>query len=322
MRWLTQFIILIILITGLYIWFSPLIRDLWLQSKLSEIDPQQARASSFFPLKKGQWLNFDIANQSRLFRFYFHAGILDGNTSPTLSYQINYQWLDSNGEILAEQDYHINTRPSPFLPELLDSSPNAINSGANSNLNEDSIKPKPLATRFYNHDRSAPSVDQALYLSPIEQPLASKLRVRIKTQDANIDQVGLRPYIQHQRDPKNIEVAWQRMSRTQREAVTSGSIYPSFLISDYERLNLLSAYWRPIGPVGVLDKDYQIETLYIRENTAPALPFQTIVPDGLFASPNHWLTFKLPAASGKYQVRWKSINRKNSLIPKTMSTEL
>ena len=306
MRWISQLLMLILLFTGLYVWLSPALKTLWLQSKLSEQDPQQARASSFFPLEKDRWIIYDIAKQSRMFRFYFHAGILPSETNNTLKYQINYQWLDDNDNILFENIYHINTRPSPFLPIPTLPSLNAKHDGV------------PLATRFYNHDRSAPSLDQALYLTPSDQPQARTLRFRVLAKDAGIDEIGVRSYIQFHRDPQDIEVAWQRMSLVQREAISNGSVYPSFLLSDYERRNLLSAYWKPVGPIGVLDEDYRIETLYLRENTAPTLPLQSIVADGLFASDHHWLTFKLPSSFARYRLQWHSIHQQTSSTPSSM----
>ena len=306
MRWISQLLILILLFTGLYIWLSPTLKSLWLQSKLSEQNPQQARASSFFPLEKDQWITFDIANQSRMFRFYFHAGILPDETHNPLKYQINYQWLDDNKNILSEHIYHINTRPSPFLP---------MPSITKLSNNQDWV---PLATRFYNHDRSAPSLDQALYLTPNDQPQARTLRFRVLAKDEGIDYIGVRSYLQYHRDPQDIEVAWQRMSHFQREAISNGSVYPSFLISDYERRNLLSAYWKPMGPIGVLNKDYRIETLYLRENTAPTLPQQPIVADGLFASEHHWLTLKLTSPSARYRLQWQSVHQQTPMVPSSM----
>lgn len=306
MRWISQIILLILLASGLYFWLFPIFNELWLQTRSTQQDATQARASSYFPFKDEQWLNFEIANQSKIFRFYFHAGVLSDQSPSTLQYQIQYQWLDADNQVLDEHYYHINTRPSPFLPGV-----------SNSNLSYDQAS-LPLATRFYNDARLAPSLDQALYLSPIEQPNAQTLRFRVHSKDQAIKQIGVRSYIQHHRDPKDIDIAWQRMSRIQRENVSKASVYPSFLISDYERRNLLGSYWKPIGPLGVLEKDYRIETIYLRENTAPTLPLQSIVADGLFSSNQHWLTFKLSKPDGRYRIRWQAINKKNPTIPTHM----
>jgi hypothetical protein len=320
MRWITQLLICILLIISLYIGLTPVLRELWLQSNISNESPEKARASSYFPLSQDKWLTFEIANQSRLFRFYFHAALRPNKLDTNLSYEIQYQWLDSTGMLIAENIYHINTRHSPFLPVNV-TNINPVVDTKNNNTNiptniESSVQP--LSTRFYNHNRSEPSVDQSLYLSPAEHPTAKKIRFRVHAMNMGINEIGLRSYIQYHRDDKDIQVAWQRMSREQRQAISNASVYPSFLLSEHERYNIMRAYWKPIGPLGVLDKDYRIETLYIRESTVPTLPQTTIVNEGVFVSPKHWLTLKLESPSKRYRIQWNGIHPLQPDIPNAM----
>ena len=110
MRLITRFFIYALLITGLYIWLTPVVRNLWLKSEVSQHSSEQARASSYFPLEQDRWLTFDVTNKSRLFRFYFHAALFPNKNVNKLSYEIKYQWLDGKGTVLAENIYHINCR--------------------------------------------------------------------------------------------------------------------------------------------------------------------------------------------------------------------
>lgn len=319
MRKLTQLLIYLLLFSALYIWLAPTIKEIWLQSKIAQNSPEQARASSYFPLEGKKWLTFDIANQSRLFRFYFHAALMPNNEEQNLSYEIQYQWLDVNAEIIAENIYHINTRSSPYLSMHIQAEQSTEQAVDVSTANKEGDPVLTLLpSRFYNHNRSEPSLDQSLYLSPAQQPLAKQLRFRVHTMDAGIEHIGLRSYLQYQRDQKDVDIAWQRMSSAQKQDITSASVYPNFLLSVYERHNIMRAYWKPIGPLGVLDKDYRIETLYIRENTEPTLPQEPIVSDGLFVSPEHWLTVKLNHPSARYRIQWQAITPLQADIPRVM----
>ncbi|MFY0641078.1 MAG: hypothetical protein JXR16_08535 [Bermanella sp.] len=317
MRRITQLLIYIAIIFSLYVWLAPIVRDLWLQPKAVQHSSEKARSSSFFPLEDNQWLTFDIANQSRLFRFYFHAALLPANEIKSLSYEIQYQWLGDNGNVLSENIYHINTRQSPYIPVIKEAEP-LIDKTAAGEPKKTEETMTMLPSRFYNHNRSEPSLDQSLYLAPSEQPSAKQLRFRVHALGEGIEKIGLRSYIQYQRDQRDVDIAWQRMSNTQRESITSASVYPSFLLSMYERQNIMSAYWKPIGPLGVLDKDYRIETLYLRENSEPTLPQEAIVNEGLFASPNHWLTVKLEKPFSRYRIQWQGVTPLQLSTPTSM----
>ncbi len=320
MRWLSHIILSVLFIGSLYIWIMPIIRDLWQQSQLAKQSSEQARASNYFPLISDKWLAFDIVNPNRLFRFYFHGALLETDNTKARSFKITYQWIDDEGEVLKEQHYYINTRKSPFLP--------AVKIPSSDPQHTPDLMTEPLATRFYNHNDSQPSLDQSLYLLPSVQPKAKKIRFTVAAMDPGIVEVGVRPYLEYQRDPKKINIAWQRMSRRQHETLSNASVYPSFLISKYERDNLMSSYWKPLGPLGVLGKDYEIETLYLRQNIAPTLPADIIVPDGLFASPNHWVTIVLDkpqlftqeqdTSLSRYRIKWYSIEKKDNRTPKYM----
>jgi len=286
MRWINRIIILLLVLLAAQQWLLPSIKGALLQDAGSAQHFATARASNFYPLYKEKWLEFDIANQARIFRFYFHASLLNKNASsaqyqlkPQHSYQVTYQWLASNGDVLSTHEYNINTRITPNITVM----------------DTDTDKPhsKQVPLRFYGHQRSQPSLDQSLYLDPSTEPKATTLRFHVTEMDSSIEYIGVRSYLQHQRNPQDIDVAWQRMSREKRDLISSPSVYPSFLISNIERHNVMAKYWKPIGPIGVLDKDYRIETLYLRENNLPLPPAGEVTPKGIFASPSHWASVRL-----------------------------
>jgi hypothetical protein len=298
MRWLGRLILAIALVSVLLTWVHPLIRDLLQQFRLSAQFKAQVHPSSFFPLSRNQWLTFDTPTQAIMFRFYFHAALttpVDSAADP-VSYQLHYQWLDHKGTVVKEKYHYISGRHSPLLPP-----PPAGASVENSLLSR--------ATRFYSHPNTHPSREQALYFSRNDQPDAMQIRFRLNRADAAIAQVGVRAHQQYARDAKALKVAWQRMSEARRTALSDASIYPSFLLSEFERRNLLAKYWKPIGPTGNLNEDYRIETLYIRETVPTPPAAEKLIPDGRFASPEHWVTWVLEAPVGDYRMTWQPLEK-------------
>jgi hypothetical protein len=59
----------------------------------------------------------------------------------------------------------------------------------------------------------------------------------------------------------------------------------------------------------VLDKDYQIKTLYQREPARPALAPETPAAGGLFASADHRVTLTLQEAAARYRIEWQPLSR-------------
>lgn len=288
MRWLNRLVLLLLLLLIAQQWLFPNIKSLLVIEQGNGQLLEQARTSNYYPLTDDNWLEFGIANQTRIYRFYFHAALRSQKNQgpndmvyqlkPQHSYQVTYQWLSGNNDVLSTHEYNINTRVSPNITIMTENIPS---------------KMKQVPLRFYNHPDLQPSLDQSLYLNPSSEPKARTVRFKVTEMDSSIDYIGVRPYLQYHRNPQDRDIAWQRMSREKRDLISSPSVYPSFLISGLERQNLMAKYWKPIGPLGVLNQDYRIETLYLRENTLPLPPTGEITPKGLFASPFHWASVRL-----------------------------
>lgn len=291
MRWLGRLLGISLLGCALFYYLLPAATGLWQRALIGTTDIDDARASAFFPLFADRWLGFAVPPGAGLFRFFAHASLPADIGEELVSYAIDYQWLDSQGDILKESRHHVTTRASSAQVT------SAKDIGTESAPN----------TRFYAREDRLPSREQALYFNAAELSEARLLRLRVTVMDPRIAQVGVRPFQQHLRARESVDVAWQRLSEQKRELLSKGSLYPSFLLSEYERRNLLSRYWRPIGPMGVLNADYYIDTLYQLESEAPTLPPATPAGDGLFVGPQHWVTVVLDAPRGSYRMEWQAI---------------
>ena len=291
MRWIGRSIVVMLMLGCMAIFLRQGLADFWRQRSSAPSDIEQARASTFFPLGREQWINFDIPKQSDLYRFYAHAALKPGIEDRPVRYTVDYQWLDQQGSLLEERQHHITTRANALQTDFDDISTGNVLQGV----------------RFYDHQRSVPSRDHALYFNSGRQPEARLLRLRVAAMDDYIEQIGIRPFQQYHRPQESVDLSWQRMSLEQRELISRGSLYPTFLLSEYERKNLLSSYWKPIGPLGVLEKDYSIGTLYQLDADAAVVPPQTPATDGLFASPQHWVTLVLQGELSRYRIEWQPL---------------
>jgi len=72
--------------------------------------------------------------------------------------------------------------------------------------------------------------------------------------------------VQEQRPLSNrqLQVGWQRLTRSEQELLTEGNPLASALVGADERRRLLIRRWHPVGPAGVDGRDYHQTTLYER----------------------------------------------------------
>ena len=185
MRWIGRLLVICLLASSLWIWVRPVVVGLWGQSRSIARSMDHDMANSFFPLSSERWLTFDIPKNSTLFRFYAHAALKNDVGENTASYVIDYQWLDQQGVVLEERQHHITTRASATRPM--------------ENLTDHEA---PSRQRFYDHQRSIPSSDHALYFNATTYPEATSLRLKASSTEEYIDQIGIRPYQQFQRLPE------------------------------------------------------------------------------------------------------------------------
>ena len=86
------------------------------------------------------------------------------------------------------------------------------------------------------------------------------------------------------------------MSQEQRTRLAKSSIYPEFLLSDAEKVNLLNHQWHGIGPLGIEGTDYQTQTLYSRDDASlePVNEDKQITAPGLVIDAQHYGVIPLP----------------------------
>lgn len=91
---------------------------------------------------------------------------------------------------------------------------------------------------------------------------AKQIRLRLIEKDREVTDVLLRIYtIEQNAQPEEL-YNWQRLSIPRRQKQARGNVYPYDFLSDEEKINLMNRCWRPVGPLGVPGRDYQVRNLY------------------------------------------------------------
>ncbi len=288
MRWLGRFLLCLLLLCLAYITWSYL-RALWSEfDSTTEVSLDNARASIFFVLNEEKGLVYPIAPADRLLRFYIHAGFESRSLPEKLDVILHYEWLDDAGKVIQNGQYALVVRPRPLLRY------NPLDLA------------QALPSRFYVDDGVTPSLDESLYFSPLDAPGAVALRLRMGQRVPGLSFLGVRSYIRSYRNTDQVDMVWRRMSQGRKEQLSDASIYPHYLLSSFERNNLLSAYWTPIGPKGAPPKDYLQSTLYIREGGIDIPDEEQFKPSGHYASDTQAVTFNIDQP-GRYKVVAKSL---------------
>lgn len=283
MRWLGRLLLLLLLLGIAYAGGSYL-RGIWSEfgaSTTTSLD--DARASTFFIINEDKGLVYPITPADRLLRFYVHAGFESTALPEQLDLTVQYDWLDDSGAVIKGGQYALVLRPRPLM-------------------SYDPLSPTQLLpSRFYVDDQVIPSSDEALYLSPLDAPEAVALRLRVDALATEARFVGVRSYLRKYRNPDEVDVVWRRMSQAKKQQLSDASIYPHYLLTRFERNNLLSAYWVSIGPKGAPPDDFRQSNLYLREGGIDLPDEEQFKPSGHYASDTKALTFNIDQ-TGRYKI--------------------
>lgn len=237
-------------------------------SGTEQVDFEQASVATVYPLQQGQRLEFPLnsarfplrvlSNASLEHRAFQAAtasiNLANGDEPKRWHYQVHYQILDEQNQVLTEKAYHFWSYPQFYEGQT----------------------PDERVTKHFYADSQRIAADTRLMLIAPDQSIraqARRLRIHITPLDQGIEDIAIRLYERIQLDDKQITYRWQRLSAQQKEALVEGNIYGPAFLTDQEKFNLLRYRIQPLGALGVLGQDYQQRKLYSR-NLADELPEQ------------------------------------------------
>jgi len=242
---------------------------------------QPVRVSTLYLLTDESWTSFDLPGGGEMIRLVSNANV-PSETEPgePVAYAVHYQLLNRQGEGLAAHVYHHNSKIVPHLnPETGDREPSA----------------------YYIEGSELPAEGRIAMVNLRGLKGVSRLRLRLGIGDERVRQVGVRVYAPEKTAEHKLGFFWQRLTERQKQALAEGSVYPHELLLPEEKLNLARRLWRPLGPVGVVGRDYASIQLYLRQDGEEARFDEPILPAGLLVDNGRYGV--IPLAEGENRLR-------------------
>ncbi|MES2354533.1 MAG: hypothetical protein V4568_09030 [Pseudomonadota bacterium] len=242
-----------------------------------------------------RWLTFSVLPGSTQIRLLSNGSFRDfsaakamraSNPTKRWQYALEIEVLDNDGNSLLKRVHHYRSD----VAEVMD--PDG----------------KVFTPSYYLRARLTPSSSGVINLNLAGLPSATKLRIRSASIDPDLADVLVRAYFLQHNSDRSVEHRWGRLNDEQKLALSKGSVYSPELLNDEEKRNLLLTMWRPTGPQGVQDIDYQARELYIVQDTEGSEPVDDpIVPAGIISAPGQLAVFTIPEKGGTLSLRAEPI---------------
>ncbi len=124
------------------------------------------------------------------------------------------------------------------------------------------------------------------------------LQLRIAAAPPPIERVAVRVFQDSRQRLGAPLVRWQRLSAEQRERLAAASVYPPELLSDLERIQLISDRRVRLSPLGVEGQDYREERLYVIDEHDGEEVLPPVPPMGALFQPGRPLLLEIPPGEG------------------------
>ena len=264
--------------------------------KIRDVDMDDIRVNKAYIFDKSKWMLFPIDSTVTRIRIVTNA-----NLEPTVksayddewNYQIQYQILDNNKNILIDRTYYQNTRTAKYMDHRLN---------------------KEIVPAFYLNDSLVPAVSRMISLDlDCFDGNKTSIRVRLLYKDDQVSNVIMRLYFNDNISLAKAGNLWSRLSRNQKERMSRGNVFAHELLSKQEKLNILMNNWHPVGPLGVVGKDYQEKNLYVLNKIEGEEVGVDIIPAGLFIKRGHRGVLPVPEQGGKVLIKF--INPSGATLP-------
>lgn len=294
MRRYQRIIVLLIIVVAVIALISPM---LWIKTQLWFADlkdgnavSEQATSSIVYPLDSDKWVSFAIQKGTQQLRIITNADINpDEHLVNELGdvYQLQYQLLDNDNQILHHGSYQQRSRLTQYQ--------------------------NPQGHRYYPNyynERSKQPLDGRLFiLNLAKMGDVAAIKIKLETHDPQVTGVAVRLYQPIKIEQRRLGSLWLRMSQSQKEKLAKGSIYPSALLSEAERANLLKNQWSPIGPIGTVGQDYIAKILYtLRDTGNEQVLTEFVLPAGLYADYERPAIIAIPETGGELKIGFKALD--------------
>lgn len=255
-------------------------------------DKQELLENSNFSLTHRQvdskWLEFSLTQSSDSIRLLSNAvipGEFAAEPDKIWHYAIEYQFLDDNGDIITQQIYHHRSKITWLKDE----------------------QGKLQSQTFFLSKDQVPTSSSEILLRTKPYQSISKVRVRTHSTSPEVQFIFFRLYEREVLPDKKIDYLWQRMTLEERERISRFSIFGIDFLREIERYQMLKYRWRPVGPSGILEKNYDTEKLYINKDELIVPIEDKILAAQVDADKDYYHVIPIPEQGGLLSLAFKII---------------
>ena len=218
-----------------------------LAPKLAELPERRAQRPA---LEKGvtgaityrlrdAWTRFPLPRGTTATRCLFNANLPEPVFGASWKYRIGWRWLDGHGDVLAEGTHALRTKLTPYRGD----------GGDHTTLS------------FYESEGRVPADLRRLHFSAADLPTTpAYFELRLLSAEQPLDSVNARVAVLIPDQVDDARLAWQRISRRERRQLLAENALHR--LEPGEMTYRLKNRPRPVGPVGVLGRDYMADRLY------------------------------------------------------------
>jgi len=246
-----------------------------------------------YKLDSTEWIDFPVPQPSNCFRIV--SNLILKNTTPILedehlSYALDYHFLDASGNIIKEGVYHFATKLKSY--PLLDG--------------EEKVLPS-----FFLSDAMVVANGRISFFAfdEFNDQNLSRVSFKIHSMPKGSLSVYLRSYFPRYENISNPSLDWLRLKKSTRERWAIGNLYPEGFLQEREKRNLLEWQWKPVGPVGIEGRDYQMDYMYHYSDVEWQDPDDSTSQDGKTLHRFHRITLPIPSGGQKLRLLFSSLNR-------------
>ncbi|MCX5861934.1 MAG: hypothetical protein NTW27_07415 [Deltaproteobacteria bacterium] len=233
-----------------------------------------------YELDKDKWITFQAPVASDRIKIVTNANLVGGiNYDPGAKWRYSFDWQvleKGTNRIVKSGQYNYETGLTRFSTEDIE---------------------KPYTAAFYLDSSVIPADGRIFIINTKELSLAGKpiiLRFRLASTDPGVSSVLLRTYNLEPPSERRLDFLWMRITKRQQDILSQGNVYPSELLTEIERQNLLRQLWAPLSPEGIEGRDFIAKKIYIIRDIEGAPVEDPIIPEGILVNASLRGTLPIP----------------------------
>lgn len=258
----------------------------WRESLATRNFEDNTSRSTAYVIPADRWIEFEVDPSARHIRVLTNASLTylpEDDKQPDFGrpgwrYRLDYQLVDSDGNVIQDSDYNFRATISRF---------------------RDPITREVMSPYFYSTTDYVPTSTRTLQcpLEPLGKTI-SRIRLKLGYHDPKISEVVCRVVNRIERPDYNDRMIWGRLSKRRREILCRASVYGPELLTPAERRSLLRWQWALAFPVIGPDDDIRRRILY-RIEEIPGEELGAIdPPPGIDVNSAFDATIELPEGNG------------------------